>query len=66
MSHTNSSETTTIAPEIITVAHDAESVACDGGHPSLGHPKVYYYFDGQDRLTCGYCDREFVKESAPE
>ena len=50
-----------IIPEIIYVAQDADSVKCDGGHGSLGHPAVYYRFDGQERLTCGYCDREFVK-----
>jgi uncharacterized Zn-finger protein len=50
------------APEVITVPADAESVSCDGGHPSLGHPKVYYYFGNKDRVICGYCDREFVKE----
>lgn len=50
-------------PEIIKVASDADQVACDGGHPSLGHPLTYYTFDGQDTVECGYCDRRFVKKS---
>lgn len=49
------------SPEVITVSADADGVSCDGGGGALGHPKVWYSFDGKDRLTCGYCDREFVK-----
>lgn len=51
----------TISPEIIHVSADADSVCCDGGGGVLGHPKVWYTFDGQDRVECGYCDRIFVK-----
>jgi uncharacterized Zn-finger protein len=51
-------------PEIIKVAKDTDQVACDGGHPSLGHPVVYYTFDGdQNYIECGYCDRRFVRKS---
>ena len=50
-------------PEIIKVSADADQVACDGGHPSLGHPLTYYTFDGQNEVECGYCDRRFVKKS---
>lgn len=49
------------APEIISVPNDTQEVACDGGNPVLGHPKVYYRFDGNTKVVCGYCDREFVK-----
>lgn len=52
------------APEIITVPPDADSVSCDGGGGALGHPVVYYVFDGRERVECGYCDRVFVKSSA--
>mgnify|MGYP000712217979 FL=1 len=51
-------------PEIITVPADTAEVACDGGNEVLGHPRVYYRFDGQPKVTCGYCDREFVKQTA--
>jgi uncharacterized Zn-finger protein len=50
------------APEIIYVPADADSVSCDGGHGALGHPLVYYRFDGKDKVTCGYCGRVFIKE----
>lgn len=53
---------TTKAPEIQKVKKDAKQVSCDGGGGALGHPRVFYTFDGKDRLTCGYCDKEFVKK----
>lgn len=51
----------TLHPEIITVDKDADGVMCDGGHGALGHPAVWYVFDGQPSVTCGYCGRQFIK-----
>ncbi len=51
-------------PETILVPEDADSVCCDGGGGALGHPAVYYSFDGRDRVTCGYCGRAFVRKEA--
>lgn len=51
-------------PEIITVDADADEVMCDGGGGALGHPMVWYTFDKQDKVECGYCDRMFVKGRA--
>jgi len=48
-------------PEIIKVPADTDQVACDGGHPTLGHPITYYTFDDVDFIECGYCDRRFIK-----
>ena len=48
-------------PEIIHVSPDAHSVSCDGGG-ELGHPKVWYSFDGKHEVVCGYCDRLFTKK----
>ncbi|MCE7886766.1 MAG: zinc-finger domain-containing protein [Alphaproteobacteria bacterium PRO2] len=48
-------------PEIIQVDDDADQVSCDGGGGALGHPKVWYAFDGADSVECGYCDRLFTK-----
>lgn len=53
----------TPAPEVITVAADADQVSCDGGGGPLGHPLVYYSFDGRKTVDCLYCDRSFVKQS---
>ena len=47
--------------ETIYVANDADGVSCDGGGGALGHPKVYYSFDGADCIDCEYCGRRFVK-----
>ncbi len=52
------------SPEIIVVDDDADEVACDGGGGALGHPKVWYSFDGKDVAECGYCDRMFIKGRA--
>lgn len=53
---------TTQAPEIINVPAGTDEVSCDGGGGPLGHPLVYYTFDGRDQVECGYCDRCFVKK----
>lgn len=52
---------TTKHPEILLVDKNAHQVSCNGGGGALGHPKVYYTFDGQDEVVCGYCDRLFTK-----
>lgn len=51
-------------PEIIVVDESADGVKCDGGGGALGHPVVWYSFDGQKSVECGYCDRLFVKGGA--
>ena len=50
--------------EIIPVALDADEVVCDGGGGPLGHPNVWYSFDGRDVASCHYCGRKFVKDGA--
>lgn len=49
--------------ETIVVDAHATEVACDGGGGPLGHPLVYYTFDGKDTVECGYCDRVFTRAS---
>lgn len=49
-------------PEIIEVAEDTDGVSCDGGGGALGHPKVWYVFDDENRVECGYCDRVFIRK----
>ena len=51
------------APEVITLDSSADEVNCDGGGGALGHPQVWYSFDGRDRVTCMYCDRLFIKDA---
>lgn len=50
-------------PETIKVSKDTDQVACDGGHPTMGHPLTYYRFGDQDFIECGYCDRRFVRRA---
>jgi uncharacterized Zn-finger protein len=49
-------------PEILLVPQSLERVACNGGGGGLGHPKVWYTFDGKTEVVCGYCDRLFTKQ----
>lgn len=63
MTHT---EKVPSVPETIICEKDADGVRCDGGHGALGHPAVWYSFDGQDEVQCGYCGRLFVKERGAE
>ena len=51
------------APEVIEVPSNTDEVRCDGGGGPLGHPLVWYTFDGRDRVECGYCDRLFLKNA---
>ena len=53
-----------IPPETIAVDPAADEVCCDGGNGALGHPIVWYSFDGVEEVTCLYCDRVFVKKPA--
>ena len=48
--------------EIIQVNKNTETICCDGGQDSLGHPAVYYTFNGDNKIICSYCSKIFVKE----
>ena len=49
--------------EIIKVDLDTETICCDGGEDSLGHPAVYFTFDNQNTIICNYCGKTFIRES---
>ncbi len=50
---------TTQAPETKVV--DTKKVACDGGGPANGHPRVWLTIpDDVGYVECGYCDAKFV------
>ena len=53
---------TTKAPEVIKVDNQTERVECSGLGGALGHPRVFYSFDGRPSVTCKYCDREFIRK----
>lgn len=52
------------AKEKIYVDANCDEVVCDGGGGPLGHPKVWYSFDGRDTAYCFYCGREFIKKKS--
>ena len=46
------------APERDAIMVDHPVVACDGGDPPLGHPRVFLRLvDGA--ITCPYCSRRY-------
>ena len=49
------------AAETIKVVSDTDQVVCDGGGGALGHPQVWYSFEGRVEVSCHYCGRKFVK-----
>jgi uncharacterized Zn-finger protein len=50
------------SPEIIKVDNDVDEVVCDGGGGPMGHPQVWYGFDGCAEVSCHYCGRKFIKK----
>ncbi|MBG77395.1 MAG: hypothetical protein CMI98_05930 [Pelagibacteraceae bacterium] len=52
--------------ETIIVDNETETICCDGGQDSLGHPAVYYTFDDLDKIVCGYCSKVYIKKKEQE
>jgi|TARA_B100001245_G_C22581864_1_gene289194 uncharacterized Zn-finger protein len=50
--------------EIVKVDLETETICCDGGKDSLGHPAVYFTFDSQNKIICNYCGKIFIKEES--
>ena len=48
--------------EVIKVDQSIETICCDGGQDSLGHPAVYYTFNNQSKIVCEYCGTKFTKD----
>ena len=49
------------APETKTVHQ--RRIACDGGGPGLGHPRVWLQIPlDKGWVECGYCDAKYVYE----
>ena len=48
--------------DVIKVSLETETICCDGGQDSLGHPAVYYSFDNLKEIVCGYCGKVYIKE----
>ena len=50
--------------DTIIVDPNIETICCDGGEDSLGHPAVYFNFGGQNKIVCNYCGKIFIKEKS--
>jgi len=48
--------------EIIQVNKNTETICCDGGQDSLGHPAVYFTFDQSNKIVCSYCGKTYIRE----
>ena len=44
------------------VSSNVETICCDGGQDSLGHPAVYYNFSDSNEVVCGYCGKIYIRE----
>jgi|TARA_B100001778_G_scaffold191315_1_gene157672 uncharacterized Zn-finger protein len=49
-------------PDIEHVEANIETICCDGGEDGLGHPAVYYTFNNEDKIICGYCGKIFIRK----
>ena len=47
---------------VIKVSTEIETICCYGGKDGLGHPAVYYSFDNQEKIVCGYCGKIYIKD----
>lgn len=41
---------------------DVKTVACQGGHGTQGHPKIYLAYTEEGWVICPYCSHRFTKE----
>ena len=48
--------------EIEKVSANTETICCDGGEDGLGHPAVYYTFNNENKIICGYCGKIFIRK----
>ena len=48
--------------KIINIDPKVETICCDGGEDSLGHPAVYFTFADKNEIVCNYCGKIFIKE----
>ncbi len=48
--------------DVLIVDRKTQTISCDGGEDGLGHPAVYYTFNNENKIVCGYCGKIFIKE----
>ncbi len=53
---------TFMTENIVEVDPKTETISCDGGEDGLGHPAVYYTFNNENKIVCGYCGKIFIKK----
>ena len=44
------------------VSMETETICCDGGEDGLGHPAVYYTFNNENKIVCGYCGKTYIRD----
>ena len=48
--------------DIVKVDPKTETISCDGGEDGLGHHAVYYTFNNENEIVCGYCGKIFIRK----
>ena len=46
----------------VKVDPNTETICCDGGQDSLGHPTVYFTFDQSNKIVCSYCGKIYIRD----
>ena len=46
----------------VKVDPNTETICCDGGQDSLGHPTVYFTFDQSNKIVCSYCSKMYIRD----
>ena len=52
--------------DIVEVDPKTETISCDGGEDGLGHPAVYYTFNNENKIVCGYCCLLYTSDAADD
>ena len=47
----------------MTIYTQAARVSCNGGGGALGHPLIWLNIGADNKATCPYCSRLFIKTS---
>lgn len=51
----------TLQNDEMTIMTTESRVSCNGGGGALGHPQIWLTIGGDNKVTCPYCSRQFVK-----
>ena len=51
-----------VEQDVEKVSLETETICCEGGEDGLGHPAVYYTFNNENKIVCGYCGKTYIRD----